>query len=448
MAGKASLLLVMGFSMILLVFGNRLNRLSTDTVDNFTNYYSENMTHNLAVSGANLAANKIFMNTNWDAGFKNLKMNGGTLDVRVDVIDAARNIRKLTSVSTYEDNSDTVEVILTPNSFARFAYYSQYEGSGIWWTNRDTVFGPFHTEDNLRCDNHPVFGVGGYETTIRGRVEYHDHESSDKPVFHGSFHDGYPDPLNSNGLQPLREAAVDDGHKIEQSTSTTTTKENRWVPSHWERIHGRWVKVPGYFEEVITTTTAVDTAYVTFVNDSVRIKLGYDKPSTTFKTSELAPNGVIYSEGMDVRLQGTVEGQFSVVSDGNVYLDDDILYTHDPKINPSSTDLLGILAQNKVLITDNNATLNIQVDAAIYCQDGGFGAENYSTRSVDGDIHLLGGITQNIRQAVGQYTSDKWGNITIIHGYNKRYRYDTRLGSIYPPFYPICGGFQIVSWKE
>lgn len=173
MAGKASLLLVMGFSMILLVFGNRLNRLSTDTVDNFTNYYSENMTHNLAVSGANLAANKIFMNTNWDAGFKNLKMNGGTLDVRVDVIDAARNIRKLTSVSTYEDNSDTVEVILTPNSFARFAYYSQYEGSGIWWTNRDTVFGPFHTEDNLRCDNHPVFGVGGYETTIRGRVEYH-----------------------------------------------------------------------------------------------------------------------------------------------------------------------------------------------------------------------------------------------------------------------------------
>ncbi len=109
---------------------------------------------------------------------------------------------------------------------------------------------------------------------------------------------------------------------------------------------------------------------------------------------------------MDVRLKGTVEGQYSVVSDGNVYLDDDIVYNTNPRTHPNSTDLLGIVAQNRVLITDNDATQNINIDAAIYCQVAGFGTNNYSGRSVDGNINLFGGITQNIRQALGQYTTD------------------------------------------
>ncbi len=257
----------------------------------------------------------------------------------------------------------------------------------------------------MRADNHPVFDVVGYRTTIKGHLIHEDKKSQDKPVFHGFFEDGVDMPLPSNGLQPPSDAAADDGLKINQSTSTITSWDSRYVSGHYERVNGRWIYISGHSEFYPTTTTSVDTVYITFIQDSIQVKLGIAKPATTYKTSEVAPNGVIYAEGMDMRIKGTVEGQNTVVGDGNVYLDDDIVYKNDPGTHSSSTYLLGITAQNNVLITDNNATQNIKIEAAIYCQDGGFGADNYDGRSVDGTINLYGGITQNIRRAVGTYNS-------------------------------------------
>jgi len=243
--------------------------------------------------------------------------------------------------------------------------------------------------------------------------------------------------LVTNGLQPLRDAAADDGYKINLSSTTTTT--TWWDCLHWGSPHE--YTSCGWGVTRTNTTTVLDTVYITFLQDSVKIKMGYNKPDTTYRTSDIAPNGVIYAEGMDIRLQGTVEGQYSVLSDGTIHIDDDIVYKTDPKIDPSSTDLLGILAQENIYITDNNATTNIKIQGALYCQDGGFGAENYNTRSVDGDINLLGGMTQHIRRAVGTFGGTP-------HGFNKKYRYDERLKRLHPPFFPTTQGFSIVSWKE
>ncbi|MEE9450421.1 MAG: hypothetical protein V3V72_10260, partial [Ignavibacteriaceae bacterium] len=110
----------------------------------------------------------------------------------------------------------------------------------------------------------------------------------------------------------------------------------------------------------------------------------------------------------------------------------------------SSTDLLGIIAENDILITDNfpnHSDINIQ--ASIYSQNGGFGAENYKSRPISGNINLLGGIIQHIRRAVG--TFDKNGTKS---GFSKRYRYDERLMLASPPMFPNTGSFEIVSWFE
>ena len=411
MVGKVSLLLVMGFSLIFLVFGHNFNSMSNGSVDNFVDYNKSINAYNLARSGANMAADAIFFDHNWTSGYPDVHMNGGTINVSVQILNAGQDIRQITATGTYNGETDTIEVILAPTRFSKYAYYSVDEGSNIWWTANDTVFGPFHTEDNLRVDNHPVFGVEGYSTTIGGHLIYQDNELSDRPELHGSFQTGFSDTLTTNGLQPLRDAAAQDGYEITKSHST-------------------------------------DTVYITFKNDSIQVKKGYFQTITTYKTSEIAPNGVIYAQGMDIRLKGTVEGQYSVVSDGNIYIDDDIVYKNNPLINTNSIDLLGIVSKKNVYITDNDATQNIKIDGAIYCQNGGFGAEKYDTRSVDGDIHILGGITQHTRLAVGTFLTDSHGHTTITHGFNKRYHYDQRLTTLYPPFFPTGGGFSIVSWKE
>ncbi len=49
-----------------------------------------------------------------------------------------------------------------------------------------------------------------------------------------------------------------------------------------------------------------------------------------------------------------------------------LVYNTNPRTDPSSTDLLGIVAQNNVLITDNSANRsNINIDASVYAETGG-----------------------------------------------------------------------------
>ena len=131
-------------------------------------------------------------------------------------------------------------------------------------------------------------------------------------------------------------------------------------------------------------------------------------------------------------------------SKGTIYIDDDIVYSKDPRIYPNSSDLLGIVSKNNIVITDNIANHNdINIQASIYSESGGFGAENYSSRPPSGDINLLGGIIQNTRQAVGTFNGGG-----IQSGFNKRYKYDERLLIASPPAFPGTGSYEIVSWLE
>ncbi|MCI0564772.1 MAG: hypothetical protein MN733_40415, partial [Nitrososphaera sp.] len=164
-----------------------------------------------------------------------------------------------------------------------------------------------------------------------------------------------------------------------------------------------------------------------------------------------APNGAIAVERGNLRLKGTITGKYTVgalqgssSTKGKVYLDDDVKYKYDPKVYPDSTDLLGICAEQDIIITDNTPNQNdIVIQAALFSLKGGLTAQNYDSGSPRGKIDLLGGITQDERGPVGQFS----GN-TILHGYSKRYRYDERLMILKPPFFPTTGSYEVLSWYE
>ena len=75
-------------------------------------------------------------------------------------------------------------------------------------------------------------------------------------------------------------------------------------------------------------------------------------------------------------------------------------------------------------------------------------ADNYSTRSIDGELRVLGSIVQNTRGAVGTFS----GGSSLQHGFYKRYKYDDRLAdpNIRPPFYTgfVRKTFAISQWWE
>ena len=407
MGGKAILFVVVGFGIIFALMGLKFGSVSTSSVKNFVQYYSATKAHNIAISGANLAANAIFLDSTWTSGYNNLSFEGGTINVSVQILDPVKNIRQITSTSSYNDTSSVVKVVLQPSQFSKFAYYSIYE-NGVYFVTGDTIWGPLHTQDYLYVSGSPVFN--GKVTTLKGIKKYY--WSYNKPIFNGGYQQGV-----SLTIPPT-------------SVSTLETNANN-----------------GGF-----TFTKHDTVYLTFANDSVRYKYTYNGAQTTAKTSTLAPNGTIFADNAVLRIQGTVQGQVTVGASsssssgkGTVYLDGNIVYKTDPVTNPNSTDLLGIVAQNNVYVTHNNANNDgITIDAAIFAQNGGFGAQDYDSWDTDGSyIHLLGGITQKNRLAVGTFGG--WYGMT---GFYKDYRYDNRFMSVAPPNYPATGGFEIVSWYE
>lgn len=403
--GKLSLLLVIGFSLLYMIMGHKSNSLSTQTVENMADYNARTVAHNIAVSATNIACNEIFLDGSWDDGFSNVPFNNGYFNSNVQVLDAWRNIRKLTTEGSYGGMTKSIEVIFKPSSFSKFAYLSISDPTNLYWSNKDTIWGPFHSEGNINAYRHPVF-YG--KATTKGYVNYYQSEELDAPRFYGGFESGVSITFPPSGLDNLKSIATSDGHVF----------------------------------------SGKDTVYLTFAGDSIKYRFKYSDKDTTVLGNTLAPNGVIFADNSILRLMGTVKGQYTVgcggtSPKGNIYLDNDIVYNTDPRVDPDSKDLLGIVSKNNVLITENTANKSdINVHASIYCEQGGFGAGWPKFTEPNGHINLLGGIQNYRRVQIGVIAgSDIWG-------FNRRYKYDDRLMIASPPGYPGTGQLEIVSWFE
>ena len=72
MGGKVSIILVMSFSLLFALFGRNILNNSVTITENFSDYYSITRAQSIAISGANMAINKLYLNKSWMAGFSNL----------------------------------------------------------------------------------------------------------------------------------------------------------------------------------------------------------------------------------------------------------------------------------------------------------------------------------------------------------------------------------------
>ncbi len=414
MGGKGALLLVLGFSLIFMVAGRNYNNMATSTVESFADYYYNSKAHAYAAAGINLIANRLYLNNSLPDGTFNFTMHDtqtdfGNITVVLSTIDVFRRIRQIVSTASYQGHEYTIKVLFQPSSFAKYAYFSDSEGANIWWTTRDTVWGPFHTNGQLRVADEPVFY--GKVTIDGSLVKY---SNNAHPKFYGGFETGVHQDIPENGVSMVANAASGGG-------------------------------------KVITNKSLV---YLEFRGDSIRYRYNANNPWTYVLASQFAPNGVIYIDNSEVHISGVVKGQYTIAvsgtgsNRGKIYLDNDIVYYSDPRVNPNSSDMLGIVAERDVVITDNQPNRSdIVIQAAIYAQRGSFTAQNYNTRPPSGFINLYGGITQYTRGPVGIFHQSQ-GQIYIVNGFSKRYRYDNRFMLASPPAFPGTGNMEIVSWFE
>jgi len=77
MGGKAILFVVLGFSVIFLIMEKTMSSTSTRTVENMSDYYTSVNAHNIALAGANVGANEVFLDPTWTSGFNNISYSYG-----------------------------------------------------------------------------------------------------------------------------------------------------------------------------------------------------------------------------------------------------------------------------------------------------------------------------------------------------------------------------------
>ena len=441
MAGKGSLILILGFIFIFMVMGFLWGNLATRSVENHSSYYKSTIAHNIAVSGANLALNEIFKDETWESGIADKNFEHGKLNVNLTV--SSDSSKLITSIGSFMGTNEVVKIKILKSTFAKYAWFiSNSTGStGRSFSSGDTVWGGFHSNEFINIDGDPVFF--GKVSTEKGIKM----SPGSNPEFLGGFTTGITVPFDTKYDFSSQETAAALGNNM--GGNCMFNGENLWL----------------------TFNSNGTVTYRTGANNLVDDSSKYSTP-VTVPISQLAPTGIIYVSKGDIYMSGTLNGQVTVVANqssgkggGNIYFTDDMVYTTSPMVrndegiyeaNNNCTDMMGIIASNNVVISSSSESggmqnniidKDIHIDAAIYCESGGFYLEDLgnSVNSPTGTIYLRGSMAAGKEESIA--IIDK-NTKTVKAGYTRSVVLDDRF-LIYPPkYFPYSSGYEIISWFE
>lgn len=442
--GRSSIIYVIGLTLIVGLVLNNISHNSVSSMDTFTTYYGATRVHNIAVSGANVGSSYLLMSAAIPANF-GVSFFGGHDSIiffpntpKTDWV-TLRSVSQVDMLitSTMQPEKiglpfrDTVEGVFRHVTFAKYSWFTQSETNGYlapdgttgpfygandWKVTGDQLFGPVHTNGSFNIDGTPYF----QQTPTSGGA----------PNKGPSYNPNWP--------------GID--YPVTIARPTTPNLEHD--------LEAAATLGGGLFDE---SSGSKDVA-LTFNNDQVRIQIPPNGSTrdTTMAISALASNGVIVVKGADVRIKGTYQGDITVAAfggsaanKGNVWIDGDLVGKTDPSTNPASTDMMGIVAGRMAYITEDDtrspsSVLNIQ--AAVYCQNGELTAENFWNIPVSGRVNLFGGVTQLTAGSLGVYNPGP--PVSFLNGFSYNIRNDPRYETQQPPFFPTSSTYQLLSWWE
>jgi hypothetical protein len=385
--GKALLIIVLGFatifSGIMFKITSNQQRSSRAIVEQYEKWIAQNVSESVT----NVAISKLYQPPvlSWQSGFSSLSFNGASYSVSITNIttDSTTEAKKIqvTTVATYENESDTTIAVLMQPAYSYYSYFANRWLSSLVYDTGDTLTGPIHSNEFIQISNSPVFlaKVSSDETTYQG-------VTAPDPKFYGGLELGTQTiPL------PNLTALIDSA--------------NAGGDVHASEV---WLQFNG-------------TTYDVF----------YDPYITLDVTNNLSDyNGTIMTTGLqNIHVKGVVDGQVTVLSDQDIFIEEDIVYANDPRVNPNSDDFLGLIASHRIEIPDNG-TMNLEIHAAMVANEQ-FRVENYDLGLARGTLTILGSLVVEQDGPSGTYTSG-----TLVTGFDRIHIYDSRLRDKTPPYFP------------
>ena len=430
--GRAMLFLVTGLVIIAGIIQMANNNRTEVLPQRTATHFSELQARNVASSLIDNAIQNLLVDMEWSDNISMTSDMGATGSLLMTQPDPDNEFRVLlTSTGTYGGYSAEIEVLMQRDSFSRYSYFTDsetfappYSHIKIWWWNDDQVTGPIHTNGTFSMSGSPTFD--GFISSPNDWIGYTGNEYSSNPAIrHGSDSPNFNGGTNFN-LTKTKDLPGTEQINLLKSEATLSFDENSDVEFYTDLFGRGFVRVAD--EGVCSLLEGCGTSY---------------------KLSDYtnAEGGVVISIDGRANVKGDVKGSVTLHAEDDIKIMGDIRYNTDPRVDSTSTDLLGLVSEQNVEVDrdahDDEGSYDLTIHASIMALGTSFEVEDYSSGYPRGTLDLLGGIIQKNRGAVGTFS----GN-TVASGYTKNYVYDTRLQETIPPSFPRESIFSLVYWRD
>jgi hypothetical protein len=343
--------------------------------------------------------------------------------------DPVRTVYTVRSVGNVGGETRAIEIDVRSRTFLDYLYFTNQDagpGGTMNFTTEQTVDGPVHTNGQIR-----VWGDPAFAKTV---------ESVDTEVRY--YNNGFPLDSSAPSNPPHDQPDWQCGYAL-------------GVPSIDWLEESDMAALAGAAE--ISLTGDYDIAFSR--PEGLSPLIGYlsyseegmgdwtDVPLDSF-------NGIVHVDG-DANVWGTVDGEVTVATSGDIYVADDLVYHDRNGDEPSDgcDDIVGLAATDQVIVAETapNATDCVIHAHVLAINNQGCIMENYNLGSPRGTLTLHGGVAQDKWGPVGiGYVMD--GRLIVLTGYRRDFHYDARFMEMMPPGYDLilnrAGTYYRIAWRD
>lgn len=335
---------------------------------------------------------------------------------------SADKVWRVTSTGACDGARRTVVAVVTLETFAKYAYFTDRESTPssteIWFFDRDEIRGPTHTNGFFRISGHPRYSAQvtsantGDDLFDPSAFTYSQHGVQTDPARFYRTYSSYardgPVALDGSeefsfaGGQPRVPLPIDTG-AIEAAAGARYEGDRRLLFRSSGTVEVQRRRGSGWVQEDVLSTTT-------------------------------DPGVVIHVDG-ELYVQGDVQGRVTVGATQDVHLTGDLRYV-DP-----ATDVLGLVGGEDIVVESDPWTRRDRyVQATLMALNGSFTVQDYASGAYRGSLRVFGGIVQLRRGPVGTFSGTQ-----PVTGYSKDYRFDAKLLTRPPLWYPPTGRVQVRS---
>lgn len=396
--------------------------------NNAANYFKKQaQAFNLAESGLDRAVAQLRDGS--AANFSGTLPPVGSYSVTIADLGLFGSMRRyqITSVGTAGGISQTLINIVQVDNYARYIWFTDgenYGNSNVWFWDQDRLNGPTHTNGQLNIAGHnpgPVFD--GEVRSVSDLINFYNNgnnilsgNTTNPPYDTPAFNAGVT--LGANAINMPRQAT----YLRNASTSGGL------------RLNGNSTVVLNSGGSMNVTNSGYYYANCG----------GSCGSCCTLTNRPLPANGALFVANGRLTISGTLNGRLTAGASDDIIVANNTVYANDPRTNPASTDVLGLISERDVVIS-SSAPYNLEIDASIMALNTSFMLDNWWWGSPKGTLTVFGGIIQDQRGPVGTFNGTTGVKLT---GYSKNYTYDGRLLNSPPPFFPTTGDYVTLVWQE